>query len=68
MADNHKLMTTIVDLKCELNHVKVEKDSMCKSVIMLNFGNDDEITNLAFLDARIFSFLDVHDIRPSINF
>ncbi|XP_038877254.1 LOW QUALITY PROTEIN: ankyrin repeat-containing protein NPR4-like [Benincasa hispida] len=31
-------MSIIVDLKCELSQVKVEKDSVCKNIRMLNIG------------------------------
>lgn len=37
MADNHRLMSTIVDLKCELSQMRA-KDLVCKSVRMLNSG------------------------------
>lgn len=40
MADNYRLMSTIADIKHELNQVRAEKDSMCNSIRMLNSGTD----------------------------
>lgn len=40
LVDSHRLMAIIIELKCELNQVKAEKNPMCKSVRMVNFGTE----------------------------
>lgn len=40
LADNHRLMSTITKLKCDLSQTRIEKESLCKNIRMLNIGID----------------------------